>query len=100
MHVLHERCWGLDIHKTFVVACLLATSPDGAVEKEIRTYSAMTNDLLALVTWRKPSLEGRRVPRPDLIQLRGHRLRMPPFFQRESAESDRGHVCFMSHRDR
>ena len=51
MRVLHERCCGLDIHKKFVVACLLTASPDGTVHKEVRTYSAMTNDLLALADW-------------------------------------------------
>jgi transposase len=51
MRVLHERCCGLDIHKRFVVACLLTTSVDGTVHKEVRTYSAMTNDLLALADW-------------------------------------------------
>jgi transposase len=51
MRVLHERCCGLDIHKKFVVACLLATESDGTVHKEVRTYSAMTNDLLALADW-------------------------------------------------
>jgi transposase len=51
MRVLHERCCGLDIHKRFVVACLLATSPDGAVHKEVRTYSTMTNDLLVFADW-------------------------------------------------
>jgi transposase len=51
MRVLYERCCGLDIHKKFVVACLLATESDGTVHKEVRTYSAMTNDLLALADW-------------------------------------------------
>ena len=51
MRVLHERCCGLDIHKKFVVACLLTTSADGTGHKEVRTYSAMTNDLLALADW-------------------------------------------------
>jgi hypothetical protein len=51
MRVLHERCCGLDIHKRFVVACLLATSSDGAVHKEVRTYSTMTADVLALSDW-------------------------------------------------
>jgi transposase len=51
MRVLHERCCGLDIHKKFVVACLLTTTVEGTVHKEIRTYSAMTNDLLALTDW-------------------------------------------------
>ena len=51
MRVVHERCCGLDVHKKFVVACLLTTSADGTGHKEIRTYSAMTNDLLALADW-------------------------------------------------
>ncbi|HEV8190336.1 MAG TPA: IS110 family transposase [Ktedonobacterales bacterium] len=51
MRVLHERCCGLDIHKKFVVACLLTTSPSGTAHKEVRTYSTMTNDLLALADW-------------------------------------------------
>ena len=51
MRVLHERCCGLDIHKKFVVACLLATSPDGTPQHEILTYSTMTHDLLALCDW-------------------------------------------------
>lgn len=51
MRVLHERCCGLDIHKKFVVACLLTTSPDGAVHKEVRTYNTMTANLLALADW-------------------------------------------------
>jgi transposase len=37
MRVLHERCCGLDIHKKFVVACLLTPGPDGSVQKEVRT---------------------------------------------------------------
>ena len=51
MRVLHERCCGLDIHKKFVVACLLRTNPDGSVCKDIRSYSTMTHDLLALCDW-------------------------------------------------
>jgi transposase len=51
MRVLHERCCGLDIHKKFVVACLLAAGSDGAVQKAVRTYGTMTADLLALADW-------------------------------------------------
>jgi transposase len=51
MRVLYERCCGLDIHKQFVVACLLVTAPAGSVRKEIRTSRSMTNDLLALADW-------------------------------------------------
>ena len=51
MRVLHERCCGLDIHQEFVVACLLTTGSDGTVQKEVRTYSTMTAELLALADW-------------------------------------------------
>ncbi|HEY7357922.1 MAG TPA: IS110 family transposase [Ktedonobacterales bacterium] len=51
MQVVYERCCGLDVHKKTVVACVLITSPDGAVEKQTRTYSTMTSDLLALSDW-------------------------------------------------
>src|ERR687893_420581 len=51
MQVLYARCCGLDIHKKFVVACLLITEPDGTVYKETRTFSTMTQELLALGDW-------------------------------------------------
>lgn len=51
MQVLHERCCGLDIHKKFVVASLLVSGPDGLMHKDIRPFSAMTQDLLHLADW-------------------------------------------------
>lgn len=51
MQVLYPCCCGLDIHKKFVVACLLTTSADGQVVKEVRTLSTMTHSLLGLVDW-------------------------------------------------
>jgi transposase len=51
MQVLYPCCCGLDIHKKFVVACVLTTQADGTVQKEIRTFTAMTQDLLALGDW-------------------------------------------------
>src|SRR5690348_12664504 len=51
MRVLYKHCCGLDIHKKFVVACLLRTSAEGSVDKEIRTFSTMTNELLTLCDW-------------------------------------------------
>jgi transposase len=46
MRVVNERCCGLDVHKKTVVACAL--TPEG---KQIRTFSTMTKDLLALADW-------------------------------------------------
>ena len=51
MQVLYPCCCGLDIHKKFVVACVMTTTADGQVQKESRTFSTMTHDLLALLDW-------------------------------------------------
>ena len=46
MEVVHERCCGLDVHKKIVVACLLTGR-----QKEVRTFSTMTRELLHLADW-------------------------------------------------
>ena len=46
MESIIERCCGLDVHKKSVVAC--AITPEG---QEVRTFSTMTGDLLALSDW-------------------------------------------------
>jgi transposase len=51
MEVVYERCGGLDIHKQRIVACVIVPGPAGAPTKEIRTFGAMTADLLALADW-------------------------------------------------
>ncbi|MDK2879959.1 MAG: transposase [Thermoanaerobacteraceae bacterium] len=48
MEVIYPQCCGLDVHKRNVVACII--TPE---EKEIRTFSTMTDDLLAMVDWIK-----------------------------------------------
>jgi hypothetical protein len=51
MAVLVERCCGLDIPKTSVVACLLVSPPHGETGRAIRTCGTMTEDLLAPAGW-------------------------------------------------
>lgn len=51
MQVVHARCCGLDIHKKTVVACVLLTSANGHVHREVRTFGTMTADLLTLADW-------------------------------------------------
>jgi transposase len=51
MEVVYPRCCGLDLHKRTVVACLIVPGPRGKPQKEIRTFSTMTVDLLALADW-------------------------------------------------
>jgi transposase len=49
--LLDLRCAGLDVHKKTVVGCVLITRPDGPIQREVRTFSTMTVDLLALGDW-------------------------------------------------
>jgi len=51
MDVIYERCCGLDVHKSSVVACLLIAHPQGETVRTIRTFGTMTGDLLALADW-------------------------------------------------
>lgn len=48
---MYPHCCGLDVHKKSVVACLLVIQPNGAFTKDLRTFSTMTPDLLALADW-------------------------------------------------
>jgi len=51
LDILHACCAGLDVHKKTVVACIRRVEPDGKVSREIRTFGAMTADLLAMGDW-------------------------------------------------
>jgi len=46
MEIVYECCCGLDVHAKTVVACLLKQD-----QKECRTFSTMTDDLLRLSDW-------------------------------------------------
>jgi transposase len=51
MDTLYARCAGLDVHKGNVVACLRCCDRPGKACEEVRTFLAMTRDLLALSDW-------------------------------------------------
>ena len=51
MEVLHTHCAGLDVHKKTVVVCCLIPGPAGTPQRATRTFSTMTQDLLALADW-------------------------------------------------
>ena len=46
MDAVYQRCCGLDVHQKRVTACVI--TPEG---QEVRSFSAMTKDLLALADW-------------------------------------------------
>lgn len=47
MHGVCARCCGRDVQKKMLVACVLLTHADGHVQREVRTFSTMTADVLA-----------------------------------------------------
>lgn len=51
MQVVYERCCGLDVHKTKVVACLITSGKGGKPHKEIRTFGTTTGELNLLSDW-------------------------------------------------
>jgi transposase len=51
MEILYRCCAGIDVHKKNVVVCVRRLDPAGKVRQEVRTYSTMTRDLLALGDW-------------------------------------------------
>lgn len=51
MQVIHPRCCGRDVHKKDVKACVLLTDANGANTSQVRTFSTMTDGLLALADW-------------------------------------------------
>jgi len=51
MEVTYPRCSGLDIHKRRVVACVLVSGAGGKLQKEIRTFGTLTDELQALGDW-------------------------------------------------
>jgi transposase len=51
MDVIHERCAGIDISKTDVKVCIRVPGPGRRRRQEIRTFTTMTRDLLAMRDW-------------------------------------------------
>ncbi len=55
MEVMYPRCSGIDVHKRFLVACLSIVQSNGQRQKDLRQFSTMTSDILALKDWLKAS---------------------------------------------
>src|SRR5438270_3264255 len=51
LDVLYACCAGLDVHKLTVVACLLLTSANGKVNRQVRTFATTTLGLQQLADW-------------------------------------------------
>src|SRR5262245_6014984 len=57
MDTLYPRCAGIDVHKDTVAVCVRCGDRPGKPVEQVRTFSTMTADLLALSDW----LAGHRV---------------------------------------
>jgi transposase len=53
MHVVYERCAGLDVHKKNIYGCVVFFDQQGKRQQEIRSFGAVTADLLSLADWLK-----------------------------------------------
>jgi transposase len=51
MHIVFERCAGLDCHKQTAVVCRLIPGPTGGLQRETRTFGTTTAALLRLSDW-------------------------------------------------
>jgi transposase len=51
IEVVHPCCCGLDVHKRQVQACVLRTTAAGPVEQMQRSFSTLSDNLLALGDW-------------------------------------------------
>ena len=51
MDVTYSHCAGLDVHKKTVVACCIIPGMNAKEERQFRTFSTMSQDLLALSDW-------------------------------------------------
>ncbi|PYV42147.1 MAG: IS110 family transposase [Acidobacteria bacterium] len=51
MEILYKCCCGLDVHKKFVVACLLMIDDNGEEIRQVRRFQTDTAELLRLLDW-------------------------------------------------
>jgi transposase len=51
MDVIHQRCAGIDISKADVKVCIRVPGPGTRRRTEVRTFTSMTGDLLAMRDW-------------------------------------------------
>lgn len=51
LKIVHKICCGIDIHKTFVVACIASTNPNGVTVYKNHRFSTYTKGLRELLQW-------------------------------------------------
>lgn len=51
LKIVYQICCGIDVHKTFVVACIAATNSKGVTTYKSHRFSTFTKGLKELLQW-------------------------------------------------
>ena len=51
LKIVYPTCCGMDVHKSFVVACIASTNPQGVTTYKSKRFSTFTGDLRRLADW-------------------------------------------------
>ena len=51
INIVYPICCGMDVHKSFIVACIAVTDEHGQTTHHIRRFSTFTGDLRRLANW-------------------------------------------------
>jgi len=51
VEIIYPVCCGMDVHKSFIVACVAVTNKHSRTEHHIRRFSTFTGDLRRLAAW-------------------------------------------------
>lgn len=51
LKIVYPICCGMDVHKTFIVACIASTNGQGVTTYKSKRFSTFTNDLRRCATW-------------------------------------------------
>ena len=51
LKIVYKICCGIDVHKTFVVACIASTNSKGVTTYETHRFSTYTKGLKNLLQW-------------------------------------------------
>ena len=51
LKIVYRVCCGMDVHKSFVVACIAATNEQGVTTYKSKRFSTFTGDLRRCAAW-------------------------------------------------
>ena len=51
VEIVYPVCCGMDVHKSFIVACVAVTDEHSHTEHHIKRFSTFTGDLRRLASW-------------------------------------------------